>query len=131
MNHFWRKTGYSAWFNQGLMWELLGKSTETSTCGADGSKAFDIQTDPTFDAITLTRELELFSSFPSFWGPAWPAYVRKFDWTIGFPLHQPDKRGHAADLTLGKSPHLDYEPQRRAGLRDEVVIVMNWTKHAN
>ena len=108
------------WFNQGADVEL--SVTPKPHYGADGSKAFDIQTYPTFDAITLTRELGPFP-FPSFWGPMAGLPCTKWIGRSVFPLHQSDSGPTPADLTLVYLPHLDYEPQRRGAGCDWAKIV--------
>lgn len=95
------------WFNQGAAVDIA--VTPKPHYGADGSKAFDIQTYPEAWAARLTGKLGKFP-FPTFWGPM-----------AGLPCSQ--WIGHASaevlladggppTLTLVYLPHLDYEPQR-------------------
>ena len=93
------------WFNQGAAVDLA--VTPKPHYGADGSKAFDVQSYPEEWAHQLVAKLGKFP-FPSFWGPM-----------AGFPCTQWIGRCAAEvlgvarpDLTLVYLPHLDYEPQR-------------------
>jgi predicted AlkP superfamily pyrophosphatase or phosphodiesterase len=95
------------WFNQGADVNLA--VTPKPYYGADGSKAFGIQSYPDSWSERLTKALGPFP-FPSFWGPM-----------AGLPCSQWIARCAAEvltewpkpDLTLVYLPHLDYEPQRR------------------
>jgi Type I phosphodiesterase / nucleotide pyrophosphatase len=93
------------WYNQGA--DVSLSVTPKPHYGSDGSKAFDIQSDPKDWGMRLTKQLGPFP-FPSFWGPM-----------AGSPCTQWIGRCAAAvlaetrpDLTLVYLPHLDYEPQR-------------------
>ncbi len=93
------------WFNQGAHVNIA--VTPKPHYGADGGKAFDIQSDPENWSARLTKALGPFP-FPSFWGPM-----------AGLPCTQWIGRCAAEvlaearpDLTLVYLPHLDYEPQR-------------------
>ncbi len=93
------------WFNQGANVDL--SVTPKPHYGADGNKAFDIQSYPAEPASELTRKLGPFP-FPTFWGPmaglpcsAWIAQAA----AEVLSTHRPD-------LTFVYLPHLDYETQR-------------------
>jgi predicted AlkP superfamily pyrophosphatase or phosphodiesterase len=92
------------WFNQGAAVDLA--VTPKPHYGADGSKAFDVQSYPVDWASAVVRKIGPFP-FPSFWGPM-----------AGLPCTQWIARCAAQslesprDLTLVYLPHLDYEPQR-------------------
>lgn len=94
------------WFNQGANVDIA--VTPKPHYGADGSKAFDVQSYPEAWARQLTQKLGPFP-FPSFWGPM-----------AGLPCTEWIARGAAEillapdppQLTLVYLPHLDYEPQR-------------------
>jgi predicted AlkP superfamily pyrophosphatase or phosphodiesterase len=95
------------WFNQGAAVDV--SVTPKPYYGADGNKAFGIQTTPPGMARVLQDGLGPFP-FPTFWGP-----------TAGLPCTQwiarcaqgvvQDDRS-TPDLTLVYLPHLDYDPQR-------------------
>jgi predicted AlkP superfamily pyrophosphatase or phosphodiesterase len=94
------------WFNQGAAVDLA--VTPKPHYGADGSKAFDVQSYPEAWAGRLVSKLGKFP-FASFWGPM-----------AGLPCTQWIARCAAEvllspepqQLTLVYLPHLDYEPQR-------------------
>ncbi len=93
------------WFNQGagVDWSVTPKPHY----GADGSKVFDIQSDPP----GLGRELEQKSgAFPffSFWGPK--AGLPSSDWIARASADV--IRRFKPSLTLVYLPHLDYDHQR-------------------
>ena len=93
------------WFNQGADVDLA--VTPKPHYGADGSKAFDVQSYPEAWAGKLVAKLGKFP-FPSFWGPM--AGLPCTEW-IGrcaaeVLIENPPQ------LTLVYLPHLDYEPQR-------------------
>lgn len=100
------------WFNQGA--DVNVAVTPKPHYGADGSKAFDIQSYPLEWADRLTARLGKFP-FPSFWGPM--AGLPCTEWIgrcaaevlLEESLLQPHRPPH---LTLAYLPHLDYEPQR-------------------
>src|SRR5262249_39938836 len=94
------------WFNQGAAVDLA--VTPKPHYGADGSKAFDIQTYPESWAATLTAKLGPFP-FPSFWGPM--AGLLCSEW-IGRCAAEMLTHVKTPNLTLVYLPHLDYEPQR-------------------
>jgi predicted AlkP superfamily pyrophosphatase or phosphodiesterase len=93
------------WFNQGAAVDI--SVTPKPHYGADGNKAFDIQSTPQSWAGTLQQQLGKFP-FPTFWGPM-----------AGLPCTQWIARCAAEvvrrakpDLTLVYLPHLDYDTQR-------------------
>src|SRR5713226_4487020 len=91
------------WFNQGAIVDLA--VTPKPHYGADGSKAFDIQSYPDSCSERVTRNLGPFP-FASFWGPM--AGLRSTQWIAQCAaqvLHDSPPR----DLTLVYLPHLDYE----------------------
>lgn len=94
------------WFNQGANVDIA--VTPKPHYGADGSKAFDVQSYPEPWARRLTQKLGPFP-FPSFWGPM--AGLPCTEWIARCAaeiLLAPDP----PQLTLVYLPHLDYEPQR-------------------
>jgi hypothetical protein len=97
-NLFW-------WFNQGAAVDIA--VTPKPHYGADGSKAFDIQSYPDDWSARLTKKLGPFP-FPSFWGPM--AGLPCTEW-IGKCAAEVLTEARP-NLTLVYLPHLDYEPQR-------------------
>lgn len=95
------------WFNQGAVVDLA--VTPKPHYGADGSKAFDIQTYPGGMSSVLIKALGPFP-FPAFWGPM--AGLASTEWIArcaASMLNAPVSHGV---LNLAYLPHLDYEPQR-------------------
>lgn len=93
------------WFNQGAPVNIA--VTPKPHYGADGGKAFDIQSSPEDWSNRLSKKLGPFP-FPSFWGPM--AGYGCTEW-IGRCAAEV-LTGAAPNLTLVYLPHLDYEPQR-------------------
>jgi predicted AlkP superfamily pyrophosphatase or phosphodiesterase len=93
------------WFNQGsgADWSVTPKPHY----GADGSKEFDIQTNPPELAAELKRECGEFPFF-SFWGPR--AGLPSSDWIARASAQV--IRTKKPTLTLVYLPHLDYDLQR-------------------
>jgi predicted AlkP superfamily pyrophosphatase or phosphodiesterase len=96
------------WFNQGAAVDV--SVTPKPFYGADGNKAFDIQTTPPVLAEALQQGVHGLGPFPfpTFWGPK-----------AGLPCTQWIARCAARvlaqfrpNLTLVYLPHLDYDPQR-------------------
>src|SRR6516164_4056452 len=98
------------WFNQGAAVDV--SVTPKPYYGADGNKAFGIQTTPPWLADVLQRGpggLGPFP-FPTFWGPmAGLLCTRWIADCAQEALQQPEDR---PDLILAYLPHLDYDPQR-------------------
>lgn len=93
------------WFNQGAPVDI--SVTPKPYYGADGNKAFDIQSYPAELSARLKKELGPFP-FQTFWGPM--AGLPCTQWIArcaAFVL-----RDEKPDLTLVYLPHLDYETQR-------------------
>jgi hypothetical protein len=102
---FFRAAKLFWWFNQGAaVWDSV---TPKPHYGADGGKAFDIQTCPESSSARLTKRLGPFP-FPSFWGPM--AGLPSTQW-IGRCAAEVLTEFHPC-LTLVYLPHVDYEPQR-------------------
>jgi len=95
------------WFNQGAAVDLA--VTPKPHYGADGSKAFDVQSYPESGATKLTTKLGKFP-FPSFWGPM--AGLPCTQWIAQAAAEVLQADGGPPNLTLVYLPHLDYEPQR-------------------
>jgi predicted AlkP superfamily pyrophosphatase or phosphodiesterase len=95
------------WFNQGAAVDLA--VTPKPYYGADGSKAFGVQSYPEPYAEQLTRKLGAFP-FQSFWGPM--AGLPSTSWIARCTAEVLLDEAGAPDLTLAYLPHLDYEPQR-------------------
>lgn len=93
------------WFNQGsgADWSVTPKPHY----GADGSKEFDIQTNPPELAAELKREYGEFPFF-SFWGPR--AGLPSSDWIARASAKV--IREKKPTITLVYLPHLDYDLQR-------------------
>ncbi|MBM3996701.1 MAG: alkaline phosphatase family protein [Planctomycetes bacterium] len=94
------------WFNQGAAVDLA--VTPKPHYGADGSKAFDIQSYPDGFAQSCVQKLGEFP-FPSFWGPM--AGLPCTQW-IGRCAAEALSVPNSPQLTFVYLPHLDYEPQR-------------------
>jgi predicted AlkP superfamily pyrophosphatase or phosphodiesterase len=95
------------WFNQGADVDIA--VTPKPHYGADGSKAFDVQSYPEPWATKLVAKLGKFP-FTSFWGPK--AGLPCTDWIARCAAEVLQAEGGPPDLTLVYLPHLDYEPQR-------------------
>ena len=95
------------WFNQGAAVDLA--VTPKPHYGADGSKAFDIQTYPEPWANRLTSKLGKFP-FPTFWGPM--AGLPCSEWIGRAAAEVLSTESGPPTLTFVYLPHLDYEPQR-------------------
>ncbi len=95
------------WFNQGAAVDIA--VTPKPHYGADGSKAFDIQSYPDPWAERLTTKIGRFP-FPSFWGPMAGLPCSQWIGKAGAEVLLAD--GGPPTLTLVYLPHLDYEPQR-------------------
>jgi predicted AlkP superfamily pyrophosphatase or phosphodiesterase len=95
------------WFNQGAAVDLA--VTPKPHYGADGSKAFDVQSYPEAWASKLTQTLGAFP-FTSFWGPM--AGLPCTQWIARCAAEVLSSREGPPQLTLIYLPHLDYEPQR-------------------
>jgi hypothetical protein len=93
------------WFNQGAAVDIA--ITPKPHYGADGSKAFDVQSYPASWSDKLTHRLGPFP-FSSFWGPM--AGLPCTEW-IGRCAAEVLAEA-CPNLTLVYLPHLDYEPQR-------------------
>ena len=96
------------WFNQGAAVDLA--LTPKPHYGADGSKAFDVQSYPEAWAGKLVAKLGRFP-FQSFWGPM--AGLPSTQWIARSAAEVLLASGGPPQLTLVYLPHLDYEPQRR------------------
>jgi predicted AlkP superfamily pyrophosphatase or phosphodiesterase len=96
------------WFNQGAAIDLA--VTPKPHYGADGSKAFDIQSYPEPWAARLVQKLGAFP-FPSFWGPM--AGLPCTQWIGRCAADALLAEGGPPHLTFVYLPHLDYEPQRQ------------------
>ncbi len=94
------------WFNQGADVDL--SVTPKPHYGADGNKAFDIQTTPDDLADKLKKKLGAFP-FQHFWGPM--AGLPSSQWIARCAAYVL-REEKPADLTLVYLPHLDYETQR-------------------
>jgi predicted AlkP superfamily pyrophosphatase or phosphodiesterase len=95
------------WFNQGAAVDLA--VTPKPHYGADGSKAFDVQSYPEAWAAKFTAKLGAFP-FPSFWGPM--AGLPCTQWIGQCASEVLSDASGPPQLTLVYLPHLDYEPQR-------------------
>ena len=95
------------WFNQGAAVDLA--VTPKPHYGADGSKAFDVQSYPEAWAAKLTNRVGRFP-FPSFWGPM--AGLPCTQWIARCAAEVLSAPEGPQQLTLVYLPHLDYEPQR-------------------
>jgi predicted AlkP superfamily pyrophosphatase or phosphodiesterase len=95
------------WFNQGAAVDLA--VTPKPHYGADGSKAFDVQSYPEEWSAKLVAKLGPFP-FPSFWGPM--AGLPCTEWIARCAAEVLLDSSGPPQLTLVYLPHLDYEPQR-------------------
>jgi predicted AlkP superfamily pyrophosphatase or phosphodiesterase len=95
------------WFNQGAAVDLA--VTPKPHYGADGSKAFDVQSYPEDWAPKRIQKLGKFP-FASFWGPM--AGLPCTQWIGRCAAEALLSPGGPPTLTLVYLPHLDYEPQR-------------------
>ena len=95
------------WFNQGAAVDVA--VTPKPHYGADGSKAFDVQSYPESWAPKLVQKLGAFP-FPSFWGPM--AGLPCTQWIARCAAEVLLADAAPPQLTLVYLPHLDYEPQR-------------------
>lgn len=98
------------WFNQGALVDLA--VTPKPHYGADGSKAFDVQSYPDVPeawAAQLTQKLGAFP-FPTFWGPM--AGLPSTQWIAQAGAEVLTKSDGPPSLTLVYLPHLDYDTQR-------------------
>lgn len=104
------------WFNQGsgCDWSVTPKPHY----GSDGSKEFDVQTEPPELADALKRELGDFP-FHSFWGPR--AGLPSSDWIARATAWV--MRNKRPTLTLCYLPHLDYDLQRFGDKADTKRLV--------
>src|SRR5690606_692411 len=104
------------WFNQGSGADF--SATPKPHYGSDGSKEFDILTEPQSLADELALEQGLFP-FASFWGPR--AGLPSSDWIARATAQV--IRKHKPTLTLCYLPHLDYDLQRfGAGAKMERLV---------
>lgn len=99
------------WFNQGADVRLA--VTPKPHYGADGSKAFDVQSYPANWAGKVIPRIGSFP-FPSFWGPM--AGLASTQWIAqcaAEAIVEDDKFLNLGQgLTLVYLPHLDYQPQK-------------------
>ncbi|MCS7046644.1 MAG: alkaline phosphatase family protein, partial [Gemmataceae bacterium] len=95
------------WFNQGAAVDI--SVTPKPHYGADGSKVFDILSEPAELAARLTRRLGPFP-FPTFWGPK--AGLPCTRWIAACAAELLRDPAGPPNLTLVYLPHLDYDPQR-------------------
>ncbi|MBZ0137530.1 MAG: alkaline phosphatase family protein [Planctomycetes bacterium] len=104
------------WFNQGsgADWSCTPKPHY----GSDGSKEFDILTEPPELADELKAELGAFP-FHGFWGPM--AGLPSSDWISRATVHV--MREKRPTLTLCYLPHLDYDYQRLGGDADDAKLM--------
>lgn len=95
------------WFNQGAAVEV--SVTPKPHYGADGSKAFDVQSYPEDWAGRLTTALGPFP-FATFWGPL--AGLPCTQWIARAAAEVVSRAEGPPTLTLVYLPHLDYDTQR-------------------
>jgi predicted AlkP superfamily pyrophosphatase or phosphodiesterase len=95
------------WFNQGA--DVTLAVTPKPYYGADGSKAFDVQSYPQWWRGKLVGKLGAFP-FPSFWGPM--AGLPSTQWIARCAAEVLLEWSGPLHLMLVYLPHLDYEPQR-------------------
>lgn len=95
------------WFNQGAAVEI--SVTPKPHYGADGSKAFDVQSYPEDWAGRLTSKLGPFP-FATFWGPL--AGLPCTQWIARCAAEIVGRAEGPPTLTLVYLPHLDYDTQR-------------------
>lgn len=93
------------WFNQGAQVDVA--VTPKPYYGADGSKAFAIQSYPTGLGAELEDSLGGFP-FQNFWGPK--SGLQSSEWIAQCAVKVIEK--HDPNLTLVYLPHLDYDLQR-------------------
>ncbi|MBX3473967.1 MAG: alkaline phosphatase family protein [Planctomycetes bacterium] len=99
------------WFNQGSGCDI--SATPKPHYGSDGSKEFDILTEPPELAAELRSQLGPFP-FAAFWGPR--AGLPSSTWIAAATAGV--MRKHKPDLTLCYLPHLDYDLQRKGDAAD-------------
>ncbi|MBK9973833.1 MAG: alkaline phosphatase family protein [Planctomycetes bacterium] len=104
------------WFNQGSGCDI--SATPKPHYGSDGSKAFDILTEPPELANELAAKLGAFP-FASFWGPR--AGLPSSDWIARATAHVVST--HKPTLTLCYLPHLDYDLQRKGAAAETARLV--------
>jgi predicted AlkP superfamily pyrophosphatase or phosphodiesterase len=104
------------WFNQGSGCEF--SVTPKPHYGSDGSKEFDIQTEPPGLAAELKNKLGDFP-FQAFWGPM--AGLPSSDWIARATAQV--IRDKQPTLTLCYLPHLDYDLQRFGDKADVARLV--------
>jgi predicted AlkP superfamily pyrophosphatase or phosphodiesterase len=97
------------WFNQGAAVDI--SVTPKPYYGADGNKAFGIQTMPPELARGFQDGLGPFP-FPTFWGPTAGLLCTQWIARCAQQIVQDRSLGPPPDLTLVYLPHLDYDPQR-------------------
>jgi hypothetical protein len=95
------------WFNQGAAVDI--SVTPKPHYGADGNKAFDIQSEPANWSRRLKGRLGPFP-FHTFWGPM--AGLPSTQWIAAAAAEVLRAPEGPPQLTLVYLPHLDYEPQR-------------------
>lgn len=106
------------WFNQGSGADF--SATPKPHYGSDGSKEFDIQTNPPELAAAIERVHAAFP-FASFWGPS--AGLPSSDWIARASAMVIND--HRPDLTMVYLPHLDYDLQRFGGDYDNATQAAN------
>jgi predicted AlkP superfamily pyrophosphatase or phosphodiesterase len=99
------------WFNQGSGCAV--SATPKPHYGSDGSKEFDILTEPPELGARLERSLGAFP-FQNFWGPM--AGLPSSRWIADATARV--IREHSPTLTLCYLPHLDYDLQRHGNAAD-------------
>lgn len=104
------------WFNQGSGCEF--SATPKPHYGSDGSKEFDVLTEPPELADELTRALGPFP-FAAFWGPR--AGLASSSWIAAATAHV--MQSLKPTLTLCYLPYLDYDLQRFGASADAVKLV--------
>ena len=104
------------WFNQGS--GCTYSATPKPHYGSDGSKEFDILTEPPELAHELTAQLGDFP-FHAFWGPM--AGLPSSDWIARATAQV--MRDKKPTLTLCYLPHLDYDFQRLGEKADAAKLV--------
>lgn len=104
------------WFNQGSGCEF--SATPKPHYGSDGSKEFDVLTEPPELAGELMQRLGPFP-FASFWGPR--AGLPSSRWIADATAYV--MRSRKPTLTLCYLPHLDYDLQRLGAAADVARLV--------
>lgn len=104
------------WFNQGSGCEF--SVTPKPHYGSDGSKEFDVLTEPPELAADLKSQLGSFP-FAAFWGPR--AGLPSSTWIAAATANA--IRKHKPTLTLCYLPHLDYDLQRKGEAADTPRLV--------